>query len=58
MTVRAQLEIARELVDPQLPLLLLRPVAADAMLAQEGFKGFRGADGTGEGKADGEGGCE
>ena len=54
MRVRAQLEIAREVVDEQITLRLVGPVATDAMLSQEGFKRFRSTDGTHQGKAGGE----
>ena len=54
MRVRAQLEIARELVDAQVTLRLVGSVATDAMLAQESFKRFRPTNGTSQAKAGGE----
>jgi hypothetical protein len=54
MAVRAQFEITRKLVEPHIPLLLLRPVAADAVLVQKRFKRLRGTDSTGDAEAGGE----
>lgn len=51
MHIRSHFEIARELVDPQIPLLLLRPVTTDAVLLQEGVTRLRSEDSTGKGKA-------
>ena len=50
MRVHARLEIARELVDAQIPLLLLRAMAADAVLLEECFERFRSADGASKAK--------
>ena len=46
MRVSAQFEVARELIDPQIALLLLRPMAAEAMRLQKGIKRFRRMNGT------------
>jgi hypothetical protein len=51
MRVRAHFEIPRELVDPQVAFLLLRPVAADAMRLQESVKRLRSTNGTDQGAA-------
>jgi hypothetical protein len=58
MRVRAHLEIARELVDPQVALLLLGAMATDAVFLQESVIRFRSEDSTGKGKASGESGGE
>ena len=52
--VRAQFEIARELVQPQIALLLLRPMTADAMRLEKGFKWFRPEDGARQAQVGGE----
>ena len=52
MAVQARLEIARQPVDPDISLFLLRAVAADAVLLEKRFKRFRPADGTGTGEAE------
>ena len=46
MAVQAQIEISRELVDSQVTLLLVRAVAADAVLLKEGFKRLSSRRGT------------
>jgi hypothetical protein len=38
MRVRTELEIPRKPVDPEITLFFFRPVTAEAMLGQEGFK--------------------
>lgn len=43
MAVPGRLEIARESIDPHVPLCLLAAVAADAILRQKGFKRFLSA---------------
>ena len=48
MRIQTRLEIARQPVDPNVALFLLRAMTADAVLRQKGFKRFRPADGTGE----------
>ena len=58
MGVCARSEITRKLVDPQVTLLLLRAVTADAISVQEGIKPLRCAGGTGKAEAGDEEGGE
>ena len=54
MGVGAEFEIARELIEAQVPLFLLGAVTADAVLLEEGFVWLRCADDTGQAQAKGE----
>ncbi len=58
MGVCAQFEITRELVDPQISLLLLGAMTADAVFLQEGVKRLGSADGVWQASADDEEGGE
>jgi hypothetical protein len=54
MRVGAQLEIPRELVDAQVTLFLLRPMAREAMRLEEDIEGLGSAGRAGEESAGGE----
>jgi hypothetical protein len=51
MRVRPEFKIPRELINAQIALLLLRPMAADAVCLKKGIKGFRSVNGSSENKA-------
>ena len=54
MRVHSHFEVARKPIKPQISLLLLGPMAADAMVLQKGFKRFHCAYGTGEAEISGQ----
>ena len=51
MGVDAEFEIARELIETEVPLFLLGAVTADAVLLDEGFVRLRCPDLTGQAQA-------
>ena len=51
VAVQPRIEVARQPIDPDIPLFLLRAMTADAVILQKRLKRFRRADGTNKSEA-------